>query len=172
MASSPRSVSLTNVNPAPDLQVTNLRVVPATGVQSGEALMVEWDDANTGTGAVNGSFTDSITVTNTTTGQTIGTGTVSYDESSAGPIPPGASPGQQFTFTLPDGAAGIGQIQFTVTTNSGNTIVEGNASGTAFNEQHGDRDDPVHPRPLSGPPGDQPGRQPRPPACWRGAVTS
>jgi len=127
----PASVSLTNVNPVPDLQVANLRVLPATGVQSGDTLLVEWNDANTGTGPVNGSFTDSITVTNTSTGMTLGTGTVSYDEASAGPIAPGASPSQQFMFILPNAAAGTGQIQFTVTTNSGNTIVEGNTSGTA-----------------------------------------
>ncbi len=124
-------VSVTNVNPAPDLQVANLKVLPSTGVESGDALLVEWNDANTGTAPVDGSFTDSITVTNLTTGMTLGTGIVSYDEATSGPIAPGASPSEQFMFTLPNGTAGTGQIQFTVTTNSGNTIVEGNASGTA-----------------------------------------
>jgi len=155
----PASVSLTNVNPVPDLQVANLRVLPATGVQSGDTLLVEWNDANTGTGPVNGSFTDSITVTNTSTGMTLGTGTVSYDEASAGPIAPGASPSQQFMFILPNAAAGTGQIQFTVTTNSGNTIVEGNTSGTASTNNTATVTIAFHPRALSGPHGDQPGRQ-------------
>ncbi len=85
----PSAVSLTNVNPLPDLQVANLRVLPATGVQSGGALVVEWDDSNTGTGPVEGSFTDSITVTNTTTGMTLGTGSVSYDEATSARSPRG-----------------------------------------------------------------------------------
>ena len=127
----PTSVSVTNTNPAPDLEVANLRVTPVTGVQSGNALLVQWNDANAGTGSVTGSFTDSIVVTNVTTGQTLGSGTVTYNEGTSGPIAPGASPGMQFGFTLPDGVAGTGQIQFTVTTNSGNTIVESNPGGTA-----------------------------------------
>ncbi len=68
---------------------------------------------------------------NTTTGQTVGSGTVTYNEGTSGPITPGASPGLQFSFTLPDGVAGTGQIQFTVTTNAGNTVAEGNPGGTA-----------------------------------------
>ncbi len=125
------SVSVTNINPAPDLEVANLKVTPATGVQSGNALSVQWNDTNAGTGSVTASFTDSIVVTNTTIGQTLGSGTVTYNEGTAGPIVPGASPAMQFAFTLPDAVAGTGQIQFTVTTNAGNTVVESNPGGTA-----------------------------------------
>ncbi len=127
----PTSVSLTNSNPLADLQVTGLKVAPATGVQSGEALVVQWSDSNTGLGPVTASFTDKITVVNTTTGVTIGTGVVSYNEGPSGPIAAGSSVAQQFSFTLPAGAPGVGQIQFTVATNAGGTVVEGNPSGTA-----------------------------------------
>ena len=127
----PPSVSVTNIHPLPDLQVAGLMVVPSAGVQSGNTLLVQWNDANTGAGAVTRSFTDRITVTNKTTGNSLGTQNITYDESSAGPIAAGASISRQFSFTLPNATAGTGQIEFSVTTNAGNTVVESNSDGTA-----------------------------------------
>ena len=43
------------------------------------------------------------------------------------PAPPAAQ--QQIPFTLPDGAAGIGNIRVTVTTDSGQTIKEYDSNG-------------------------------------------
>ncbi len=114
----------------PDLQVSGLTVVTATP-QSGQPVTVDWNDANTGNGSVSGSFSDYVTVLNTTTGQTVASAVIPYDEGSSGPIAAGGSAAQQDTFNLPDGLPGIGQLVVTVTTDYYNQIFEYNASGTA-----------------------------------------
>ena len=116
-----------------DLQVANLRVDPATDLQSGAALTVLWDDTNSGNRPTAGPFTDRVVITNTTTGAVLITATVSYDPNASGngPILPGQSRSRQFAFTLPDGPPGVGSIQFTVTTDSANSIAEYNTAGTA-----------------------------------------
>ena len=114
----------------PDLQVSGLTVVTANP-QSGQPVTVDWNDANTGNGPVSGSFSDYVTVLNTTTGQTVASAVIPYDEGSSGPIAAGGSAAQQYTFNLPDGAPGVGQLVVTVTTNYDNQIYEYNSSGTA-----------------------------------------
>src|SRR5207244_6268226 len=105
------SVTVTSaLGPAPDLQVSGLSVEPATGLQSGSRLVVHWNDANTGTGAAPGSWSDSVTLRNTTTGETLTTAAVAYDASANGAIQPGASGARQHAFTLPDGPRGTGPI--------------------------------------------------------------
>src|SRR5262249_35475387 len=59
--------------PYADLQVGNLRLDPVTGLQSGVTVVVRWDDRNTGARATSGSWTDSVTIRNTTTGELLGT---------------------------------------------------------------------------------------------------
>jgi hypothetical protein len=118
------------VAPYPDLQVANLRTEPATGLQSGAGLVIRWDDANTGNKATAGSWDDQIIIRNKTTNTTLLTTTVHYDESVDGPIAAGGSKARQFAFTLPDGNAGTGQIEITVTTDINNAIFEYNAGGT------------------------------------------
>ena len=133
-ASSNNIASLTVTSalaPYPDLQVTNLAVQPATGLQSGGNLVVSWSDSNSGNGSVAGSFDDKVTITNLTTNQVLTSGTVLYNFSTSGPILAGAAQNQQFPYQLPDGTPGVGQLQVTVTTDSGNAIVEYNSAGTA-----------------------------------------
>ncbi len=115
----------------PDLQVTMLSATPSAGLQSGGDVTLSWDDANTGNGATKGSWYDSITVTNSTTGEVLGTSTLLYDPSAAGngPIAAGDSRARQFMVTLPNGAPGVGQIQFSVTTNVYNQVFEYNTAG-------------------------------------------
>ena len=48
--------------PYPDLQVTNLAVAPATGLQSGNNVTITWDDANTGNAAAGHAFADLIDI--------------------------------------------------------------------------------------------------------------
>ncbi len=117
--------------PYPDLQVTNIAVSPASGIQSGAPVTLSWDDQNTGTGATRGSWYDSVIVTNSTTGEVIDTAVVPYNDQSSGngPIAPGEFRVQQFALTLPDGARGAGQIQYSVTTDIYNQIAEFNTSG-------------------------------------------
>ena len=111
---------------APDLQVTGLDVQPAP-TQSGSNVTVTWNDSNTGNGLARGSWTDLITVQNG-----------SFPDLNyyvpAQPAKVGLAAGdalpQQFTFQLPNGAAGAGDLAFTVTTDVGNNITEANTSGT------------------------------------------
>ncbi len=97
------------------LAVSGLATTPASGLQSGMSVVVQWTDTNTGTQAASGSFTDQVVVTNTTTGDVLATGTVLYNAASLGNLAAGAAVTQQYTFTLPNGDPGVGQIQFTVT---------------------------------------------------------
>src|SRR5262249_25315693 len=109
----------------------NLAVDPATGLQSGDTVTVRWDTVNAGATQANGSFTDLITVTNATTGEVLTEGAVYYDAAANGPLAAGASQPQQFTFRLPAGASGAGDIRVTVTTDYYDEIGEDNADGTA-----------------------------------------
>ena len=125
-------VQVTNlVTDQRDLQVLNLAVSPGSGIQSGTSVTVTWDDADVGNVAVTNSFTDAIAITDLTTGQTLATATIPYDETSLGPIAGGSEAAQQYSFTLPPGPDGAGNIQVSVTTNSGGQVLERNDSGTA-----------------------------------------
>ena len=116
---------------APDLQVTGLSVQP-TNLVSGSTLTVTWNDANTGNAAVDSEFVDHLTVVNTTTSATLLDTDITYNPALPGnsPIAPGGSVPQAYSFTLPQGLAGTGNLLFTVTTDADNQIIESNASGT------------------------------------------
>jgi hypothetical protein len=117
--------------PYPDLQVTGLAVSPASaagGLQSGAGVKVSWNDSNTGDGPVHGAFTDAVLVQHVNGDgslTTLASGSVAGNSTLA----PGASSPQQFNFTLPNGTAGTGTFQVTVTTNAGNTVFEFNMAG-------------------------------------------
>jgi len=115
----------------PDLQVANLAVSPATGVQSGGTIAISWDDANTGNGAVSGAFTDSLTIVNTTTGTTLLNTSLGYNSTADGAIAAGSSFPQSYDFQLPQGSAGAGQIEVEVTANANGGVFVYNAQGTA-----------------------------------------
>jgi protocatechuate 3,4-dioxygenase beta subunit len=100
---------------AVSLGVSGLTTTPAAGLQSGMSLVVQWTDTNTGTLPASGSFTDQVVITNTTTDDILATGYVQYNAASLGNLAAGASTTQQYTFSLPNGDPGVGQIQFTVT---------------------------------------------------------
>jgi hypothetical protein len=111
----------------PDLQVTNLAVSP-TAAQTSSRVTVTWNDLNSGRGDVTRAFDDHITVVNTTTGQTVTTADLPYDATQPGAaIVAGTSSAQrQYAFTVPDGSAGVGTLQVTVTTNYTKSIFEYN----------------------------------------------
>ncbi|HND51949.1 MAG TPA: CARDB domain-containing protein, partial [Pirellulaceae bacterium] len=117
----------------PDLRVSNLRTQPATGLLSGGTVVVKWDDANAGNGPSSGSFGDRLTVVNTTTNETLVSTLVSYDVNAVGngAIAAGDSRARQFSFRLPDGVRGIGQLRITVDADYSANIFEFNAAGTA-----------------------------------------
>ncbi len=100
---------------AVSLAVSGLETVPSTGLQSGASVLIEWADTNTGSSAAVGSFYDQVVITNTTTGQQLGSSLVQYNAAALGDLASGASAPEQYVFTLPNGNAGVGQIEFTVT---------------------------------------------------------
>jgi len=111
-----------------DLTVANVAVQSPASPQSGNQVTVGWDDENIGNAAVNAAFTDYVLVQqvnadNSTT--TIAGGYVSGDSALAA----GAASQQTFSFTLQDGAAGVGNFLLTVTTDSGQTVKEYDTNG-------------------------------------------
>ena len=107
----------------PDLQVESLGVVPSS-LYSGEAVVLQWQDANTGNAATPGTWDDRVVVQNTTTGQTLATVSIEYDSATLGAIAPGGSAARQYAFSLPTGPSSLGTIQFSVTTDALNQIFE------------------------------------------------
>jgi uncharacterized membrane protein len=118
--------------PAPDLLPTGLALTPAHGLQSGGSLTVSWNDSNIGNLATASGFYDKIVLVNTTTGQTLNAVNLYYDPTLAGngPIGPGQSRARSYTFTLPDGVAGVGTLTATVTLDATQVLPEANAQGT------------------------------------------
>ena len=116
-----------------DLQVTNLQISPPSGLQSGADILITWSDSNTGNRPVGISFVDRVEIKNLTTGETLASTTVPYDATASGlgPIVPGEPRARQFNFTLPDGGRGVGQIQFSVTTDDNHAVVEYITAGDA-----------------------------------------
>ena len=99
--------------------------ISASSLQSGSSVVVDWIDTNTGTLPAAGSFTDLIAVTNSTTGQVLDTADVPYNATVLGDLAAGTSAPQQYYLRLPDGSAGVGQIQFTVTTDVNDNVSTG-----------------------------------------------
>jgi hypothetical protein len=113
--------------PYPDVQVTDLQIVPAAGVQSGDAILIRWNDRNTGTAPASGSWYDQIVIKNITTGETLVSTALNKD----GDIPPNQFKARQHPFTVPDGLRGAGQIQVTISADFHNRIFEHNAGNNA-----------------------------------------
>ncbi|MDO8268888.1 MAG: CARDB domain-containing protein, partial [Moraxellaceae bacterium] len=121
------SVNVT-LSPYADLQVQNLSVTP--DLQSGDAVTISWEDANTGNAAALGSFYDYIRVFNNSTGQWLYSATQYHNVATEGAIGAGSALTRTASFTLPNGVAGVGDLTFTVTTDWYNQQYEYNASGT------------------------------------------
>src|SRR5262249_53263213 len=117
----------------PDLQVTNVALTPASP-QSGGTVTVSWNDTNTGSAATAGSWYDSVTVVNTTTGQTLTTAAVYYDAGALGALAVSAARARQYSFRPPDGDAAVGHIQVTVTADYSNNVFEYNSGAHATAE--------------------------------------
>src|SRR5205823_7905473 len=107
----------------------NLSLNPAD-LQSGADVVVSWTDSVTGSIPTPGPFVDTLIVTNLTTGELLVSTSVPYEPNAAGngPIQPGGSRNRQYALRLPDTTRGVGQIQFTVTTNSTRVIRESDAT--------------------------------------------
>ncbi len=125
-AYNPASVTLTTVTAttiAPDLRVTDLMLSPGSP-QSGQFVTVSWNDLNAGNGSTGGSWTDRVVVTNTTSGQILATADVPYNLTQSGNLASNSSSPRSYTFPLPDGAPGVGNLQVSVTADHLNTVAE------------------------------------------------
>src|SRR5207245_1907701 len=105
--------------------------INAQTVKTGQQLTVNWLDQNAGGGGTTTSWTDSVTVKNTTTGQVVASGFVAYNAATRGALAAAATAAQQFSFTVPDGDDGVGNYQIAVNVDSNNDATEDNGSGTA-----------------------------------------
>ena len=129
----PPDVSLVNQdNDSLDLQISNLTLQPAAGLTSGGTVVIKWTVTNIGSFPTPKSFNDLVVIKNTTTGQTLLSTPVLYDQNASGngPIQPGGSRQRQLSFKLPDGPPGVGSIQFTTTVNYLHEIIESDSAGT------------------------------------------
>jgi hypothetical protein len=113
--------------PYPDLQVTGLAVSPATGLRSGSAVTVQWNDTDTGNAPAAAPWIDYPKDVNTRTGETLFGQTAPYRGPDAAG---GGSAPNQLGFTLSDRLRGVGTLLFTVTTDVGNAVVEESGAGT------------------------------------------
>ncbi|MBU6400548.1 MAG: hypothetical protein KGS61_09535, partial [Verrucomicrobia bacterium] len=116
--------------PAPDLQVVALRVLPSTNLLSGATVTLRWTDTNSGAGPTTGPWYDQVVVSNLTSGAQLMDAPVLYDSDARGNVTSGDSRTNEYSFRLPDGAAGVGSLAIWVTTDFYNNQQEQNASGT------------------------------------------
>ncbi len=111
----------------PDLQATGLAFGPSSVLQSGGQVTLNWSDSNPGSGAAIGGWLDYISVVNTTTGQPVFTAAPFY---SANNVAAGGNTFRSINFPLPNGLAGVGELQVTVTADYANSVLEYNLDGT------------------------------------------
>ncbi|UUZ69431.1 Ig-like domain-containing protein [Polaromonas sp. P2-4] len=122
--------------PYPDLQIQNL-AVDQNAIQSGDTITLRWNDFNSGNASVSGAFYDLVVIKNKTTGEELNKTTVYYDPtlSGNGAIGAGQSRARSFTFKLPDGIRGAGDIEISVAADKNSagagTIFEANQAGNA-----------------------------------------
>ena len=107
-----------------------MNVVTTCSLQSGGVMHIAWNDANTGDLAASSDWYDRVVVTRD--------GTVTLDTylyhsaSTEGAVIAGGSLARSYDYTLPDGDAGVGNFQVTVTTDGYYSYqYEFNAAGTA-----------------------------------------
>ncbi|RUZ73785.1 hypothetical protein EN942_33870, partial [Mesorhizobium sp. M7A.F.Ca.CA.001.14.1.1] len=81
--------------PAPDLEVTDIVVSPATGWLPGSSVGLTWNIRNIGNLAVSGSWTEQIRVRNLSTGQIIRLDSIAFDTGVEG-LAPGESHPRQY----------------------------------------------------------------------------
>jgi len=117
----------------PDLVVRDLGI-DSQSLQASHPFTVTWNDVNVGLAAAPGGWADRVRVVNTTTGDTLADASVPAGD----PLAAAGSRSNSYTFTLPDGMAGAGQIRVIVTaddypwvTTAHGRIYELNSDGTA-----------------------------------------
>ena len=117
--------------PYPDLTAANLSVDP--NVSAGQSVTLHWSDVNVGTGPVTTPFHEEVVVRNLDAGgAVIADVTLLYDPATLGAIAAnGGSVAQHLDVLLPNGSAGAGHLEFTVTVDSASEVFESNPAGDA-----------------------------------------
>ena len=104
----------------PDLRIKNLRV-DTTGVHAGGQVTLRWEDWNDGSSSTAAVFDDRIVVKNVDANLVLLDTSISYDPLALtngqvnGPIQAGEHRERSFTFRLPEGIKGAGNIGITIT---------------------------------------------------------
>ncbi len=120
----------TTLAPYPDLVVTNLAVLPGNP-QSGSEVTVRWEDFNIGIAPATASWHDRLVVVNTGSGATLLDTTIHHPTTTLGALTNGLTRLRQYVWRLPNGAAGTGNLRFTVTADHFNAVFEHNPGATA-----------------------------------------
>lgn len=115
--------------PYPDLVVTNLAVLPGNP-QSGSEVTVRWEDVNIGNAPATATWYDRLVVVNTGSGATLLDTTIHHPTTTLGALTNGFTRLRQYVWRLPNGAAGTGNLQVTVTADHYNGVFEHNAGNT------------------------------------------
>ncbi len=100
-------------------------------VRSGAAVTVSWTTHNIGEDPVDADFGERVIIRNLDSDEIIAQTVVPYSVAASGSLASGASAARQVTLTLPEGEAGAGHLQVTVTSDVSNTIAENSLDGTA-----------------------------------------
>jgi len=111
--------------PYPDLTVAAFTLSPLT-FESGLQVTANWTLTNIGTAPVTDDFYDRVLVRNLSLNSTISDQSfyLNPPADQEGPILVGQSRQRTATFKLPDGPAGVGNIEVTLTLDSGNRVFE------------------------------------------------
>jgi len=107
--------------PYPDLRVTKVTASPAGNWSPGATVTVTWVLSNAGSGPAKGPWTDSLAVRNVSTSHLLAS--FATNETAAA-FAPGASLTNSTQVVLPNDANAYGQIEFDLTTDSGNDVFE------------------------------------------------
>ncbi len=131
------STSLTTgLAPYPDLQVIGLSVDPAV-LGPGTNAVVRWLDTNSGRAVATVDWSDRVRIVNTNLGVTLLDTTLVSSVTALGPLTNGTARSRSVTFALPTNTTAVGNLQFTVTADAFNNVLEhqpgvaGEANNTA-----------------------------------------
>ncbi len=114
--------------PFTDLVVAS--ITPPSTARSGQKQTLVWTEKNEGPNVLSGTWSTNVKVVNRANGQVILDRTLLF---AGNTLVSQASVQRSLEFDLPDGAPGTGNFDITIKVDSGNTVNENNAGGTAEN---------------------------------------
>ncbi|MEM6665139.1 MAG: CARDB domain-containing protein, partial [Pseudomonadota bacterium] len=120
------------VDTLPDLIIENIEVSPPTDWRPGDTVTVSWTTRNGGGLPADTVWTEQLRIRNTLRGVEVALEELAYDGTAATGTPLGAgeSAARSIQITLPENLNVVGAFAFTVTTDTGDTILEANETDT------------------------------------------